>query len=96
MKKLCIGLISMLSILAGTSAVAVADCSNEKVVVRITENNTLVVAAPTLSEARLYTAKGELINRATGKVARFELERGEFILTADTDCQTVTRKIVLK
>lgn len=96
MKKLCIGLISMFSILAGTTAVAVAGCQDEQLVVRFSENNTILVTSPTMTEARLYTNEGRLLERGTGKIVRFELERGEYILFADTECKTISKKVVLK
>lgn len=97
MKKFAIGIISMLSILAGTSTVATAqnDAEAAKVSVRFYEN-TLVVSSPALTESRLYTYKGRLLETEKGKYARFELEQGAYLLCADVDGQTISRKVVLR
>ena len=96
MKKLGISLISMLSILAGTTTVAVAKNANQQLKVRFTENNTLLVSAPTMSQARLYTQNGRFLEKEDGKTASFELERGTYILFADLENETVARTVILK
>lgn len=96
MKKLGIGLISMLSILAGTTSVAIAKGNQQKLNVRFTENNTLLVAAPNMLQARLYNQNGLLLNSEEGNVVRFELEQGTYLLFADLEDETVARKVILK
>lgn len=96
MKKLVISLIAMFSILAGTATVAVAKSNLEKLNVRFTENNVLLVTAPTLSEARLYSEDGLLLEREQGKFVAFELNRGTYLLFADVESGTEVRKVVLK
>ncbi len=96
MKKLGISLIMMFSILAGTSTVAIAKSNQQKLNVRFTENNTLLVSAPTLTQSRLYNKDGLLLITENGKYVSFELVPGTYLLFADVDNETVVRKIVLK
>ena len=97
MKKLFIGIISMFSILAGTSTVVTAknDKNLSALSVRLIEN-TLVVSASQLTEARLYTYRGQLLSKETGNYLTFDLEQGTYVLFADVNGETLARKVILK
>ncbi|MBR4547485.1 MAG: hypothetical protein IKO66_05525 [Paludibacteraceae bacterium] len=98
MKKVVLSLFTVLSILAGSQNVAIARThnTNESFKVRFREN-TLVVTSPEMTEARLYTSNGKLLNKEQGKIAQFEIEnRGNYMLYAKVQGKTVVRKVVMK
>ena len=97
MKKVIISLFTILSIVAGSESIAVAANPNiDSVKVRFREN-TLVVTAPKMTEARLYTKNGKLVNKEQGKLAQFEIENpGKYTLYAKVEGKTVVRKVVMK
>ena len=97
MKKVFFSLFTILSILAGSQNVAMAQPPhNDSVKVRFREN-TLVVTAPNMTEARLYTRNGKLLNKEQGKIAQFEIEnRGNYTLYAKVEGKTVVRKVIMK
>lgn len=98
MKKVIFSLFTILSIIAGTENIAVAGNHQniDSVKVRFREN-TLVVTAPKMTEARLYTQNGKLVNKEQGKIAQFEIEnRGKYTLYAKVEGKTVVRKVVMK
>ena len=97
MKKVFFSLFTILSILAGSQNVAIAQPhNNDSVKVRFREN-TLVVSAPNMTEARLYTRNGKLLNKEQGKIAQFEIEnRGNYTLYAKVEGKTVVRKVIMK
>ncbi|MBO4621289.1 MAG: hypothetical protein J5635_01305 [Paludibacteraceae bacterium] len=50
-----------------------------------------------MTEARLYTKNGKLVNKEKGKIAQFEIEnRGNYTLYAKVQGKTVVRKVVMK
>ena len=97
MKKVFFSLFTLLSILAGSQNVAMAQPNNsDSVKVRFREN-TLVVTSPNMTEARLYTRNGKLLNKEQGKIAQFEIEnRGNYTLYAKVEGKTVVRKVIMK
>ena len=98
MKKVLLSLFTILSILAGSRTVAMAapQKTNDSIKVRFREN-TLVVTSPDMTEARLYTKNGKLVNKEKGKIAQFEIEnRGNYTLYAKVQGKTVVRKVVMK
>ena len=97
MKKVLLSLFTILSILAGTENIAVAGTHhNNDVKVRFREN-TLVVTSPNMTEARLYSQNGKLLNKEQGQIAQFEIEnRGKYTLYAKVEGKTVVRRVILK
>ncbi len=98
MKKVFLSLFTILSVLSASQSVAVAATrqNNDSVKVRFREN-TVVVSAPKMTEARLYTRNGKLLNKEQGKIAQFELQnRGSYTLYAKVEGKTVVRKVILK
>ncbi|MBP5290552.1 MAG: hypothetical protein J6Y76_03965 [Paludibacteraceae bacterium] len=98
MKKVFLSLFTILSILAGSETTAFAGNTQTKDSVRVRfRENTLVVTSPNMTEARLYTQNGKLVNKEKGKIAQFEIEnRGKYTLYAKVDGKTVTRRVVMK
>ena len=98
MKKVFFSLFMILSILAGSenNAIAGTHHNNDSFKVRFREN-TLVVTSPNMTEARLYTQNGKLVNKEKGKIAQFEIEnRGNYVLYAKVEGKTIVRKVVMK
>ncbi len=98
MKKVFLSLFTILSILSGSQSVAFAgnNNTNDSIKVRFREN-TLVVTSPQMTEARLYTKNGKLVNKEQGKTAQFEIEnKGHYTLYAKVEGKTVVRKVVMK
>lgn len=97
MKRIIFSLFTILSILAGSSNIAVAGNQQniDSVNVRFREN-TLVVTSPKMTEARLYSQNGKLLNKEQGKIAQFEIEnRGKYTLYAKVKGNTVVRKVII-
>ncbi|MBR3648313.1 MAG: hypothetical protein IKN59_08000 [Paludibacteraceae bacterium] len=96
MKKVFLSLFTFLTILSGSEIIAFANQHNDTFKVRFREN-TLVVTSPNMTEARLYTQNGKLLNKEVGKIAQFEIEnRGSYMLYAKVDGKTVVRKVIMK
>lgn len=97
MKKVFLSLFTILSIFAGSETIAVAGTNHTNdFKVRFREN-TLVVTSPSMTEARLYTQNGKLVNKEVGKIAQFEIEtRGNYVLYAKVEGKTVVRKVIMK
>ena len=69
--------------------------TNDNFTVRFREN-TLVVTATQMEEARIYSMQGKLLKKERGNFAEFELERGTYRLYAKVNGETVTRRIELR
>ena len=69
--------------------------SNDDFTVRFREN-TLVVRATQMEEARLYSMQGKLLQKERGNLVEFELERGTYRLYAKVNGETVMRRIELR
>ena len=107
MKKVFLSLFMILGILEGSENLAMAETLRESQEVRTHQKvdsikvrfreNTLVVTSPDMTEARLYTQNGKLLNKEQGKIAQFEIEnRGKYTLYAKVQGKTVMRKVVMK
>ena len=98
MKKVILSLFTILSILSGSENIAVAGTNNTNDTFKVRfRENTLVVTSPQMTEARLYTQNGKLLNKETGKIAQFEIENpGKYTLYAKVEGKTVVRKVVMK
>ena len=86
--------VSLVAILAGFTSADAAK-RNDIFTVRFREN-TLVVSSEQMEEARIYTMQGRLLQKERGKLAQFELERGEYRLFAKVNGETLTRRIELR
>lgn len=97
MKKFIFSVFTLWSILAGAQHIAIAaTADNDNFKVRFREN-TLIVTSPAMTEARLYSENGKLMQKEQGQIAKFELDHaGNYKLYAKVDGQTVSRKVVMK
>lgn len=94
MKKVLFSLFAAAAICAGATF-ADAASNNDKFTVRFREN-TLVVSSTKMTEARLYTQNGRLLDEKKGRFAEFELQQGNYVLCARVNGETMARKVVLK
>lgn len=94
MKKVLFSLFAAAAICAGATF-ADAASKNDKFTVRFREN-TLVVTSTQMTEARLYTHNGRLLDEKKGRFAEFELQQGNYVLCACVNGETIARKVVLK
>ena len=69
--------------------------TNDNFTVRFREN-TLVVTATQMEEAKIYSMQGKLLREKQGTVAEFELERGKYRLEAVVGGQTIQRRVELR
>lgn len=95
MKKVFFSLFAAWSLMIGSTTIAEAAKNNDEFKVRFREN-TLVVTSTGLQEARIYNMNGKLLQKETGKICEFELERGTYRLYAKVNDETVSRKVILK
>ncbi|MBR4263944.1 MAG: hypothetical protein IKQ48_05145 [Paludibacteraceae bacterium] len=95
MKKVCISLLTILSLVAGVTLANAAKNTNDNFTVRFREN-TLVVASTGMEEARIYSMQGKLLQKEQGKFVEFPLERGTYRLYAKVNGNTLTRRIELR
>ena len=69
--------------------------NNENLTVRFREN-TLVVTAAQMEEARIYSLDGKLLQKECGNYVEFELEPGTYRLFAKVGDQMERRRIELR
>ncbi|MBQ7631388.1 MAG: hypothetical protein IJS82_01315 [Paludibacteraceae bacterium] len=94
MKKVLVSLVTMVTLLTGVT-LAEAAKNNDNFTVRF-RDNTLVVTATQMEEARIYTMQGRLLQQEQGNFAEFELQPGTYRLYATVKGDTVTRRIELR
>ena len=95
MKKIFFSLFAAWSLLIGSATLAQAGSNTDELKVRFREN-TLVVTSPKLTNARIYSENGKLLQNGAGNWCEFELEQGTYKLYAKVDGKTVSRKVILK
>ena len=88
-------LLTICCLMAGVTFADAAKTITDNFTVRFREN-TLVVTAAQMEEARIYSLQGKLLQKGQGHFAEFELERGSYRLYAKVDGQTLTRRIELR
>ena len=94
MKKVLVSLVTVVTLLTGVTFAEAAK-SNDNFTVRFREN-TLVVAATEMEEARIYSMQGKLLQKEQGNFAEFPLEKGTYRLYAKVKGETLTRRIELR
>ena len=94
MKRFLVTMTTLVVLLTGV-IVANAAKSNDNFTVRFREN-TLVVTAAQMEEARIYSLNGKLLRKERGNYAEFELERGTYRLYAKVGNKTESRRIELR
>lgn len=94
MKKVFFSLFTFAALTASV-AVANAESKTKEFTVRFREN-TMVVMATNMSEARLYNMEGKLLQKQVGNYALFEMEKGTYRLYAKVGDQMVARRIEMR
>lgn len=95
MKNFILSVFTLLSVLSGAHHIAVAANNNDNLKVRFREN-TLVVSAPTMTEARLYTEDGKILVREEGSLVEFELTQGKYLLFVTIDGKHIGQRVELR
>ena len=93
-KRFLVTMTTLVVLLTGV-IVANAAKSNDNFTVRFREN-TLVVAAAQMEEARIYSMNGKLLLKESGNYAEFELEPGTYRLFAKVGNTMERRRIELR
>ena len=88
---------TMTTVVVLLTGVIVAEAAKrtDNFTVRFREN-TLVVTATQMEEARIYSLNGKLLCKERGNYAEFELEPGTYRLYAKVGDQTERRRIELR
>lgn len=95
MKRFLMTLTTAVVLLTGVN-IADAAKSNDNFTIRFREN-TLVVIADGMEEARLYTLNGKMIQKERGTRVEFELEQpGSYRLYAKVNGEMIRRRIELR
>ena len=94
MKKILVTLTTVVVLLTGVIVAEAAKCT-DNFTVRFREN-TLVVTAAQMEEARLYSLDGKLLQKECGNYVEFELEPGTYRLFAKVGDQMERRRIELR
>ena len=94
MKKVFFSLFTFAALTASV-AFANAESKTKEFTVRFREN-TMVVTATNMSEARLYNMNGKLLQKHVGKFAEFEMEKGIYRLYAKVGEETVARRVEMR
>lgn len=94
MKRFLVTMTTLVVLLTGV-IVANAAKSNDNFTVRFREN-TLVVTATQMEEARIYSLNGQLLRKERGNYAEFELEPGTYRLYAKVGNAMERRRIELR
>lgn len=94
MKKVFFSLFTFV-VLTATVALANVKSDQNELSVRIIEN-TLVVASPEMTEARLFDMNARLLEAQTGRFARFDIEKGTYRLLVKVGDRTFLRRIELR
>ena len=90
-------LMTMTTVVVLLTGVIVAEAakSTDNFTVRFREN-TLVVTAAQMEEARIYSLDGKLLQKESGNYVEFELEPGTYRLFAKVGNQMERRRIELR
>ena len=90
-------LMTMTTVVVLLTGVIVAEAakSTDNFTVRFREN-TLVVTAAQMEEARIYSLDGKLLQKESGNYVEFELEPGSYRLFAKVGDQMERRRIELR
>ena len=94
MRKILIAMTTAVVLLTGVIVADAAKCT-DNFTVRFREN-TLVVSAAQMEEARIYSMEGKLLLKERGNFVEFELEPGTYRLYAKVGGQTEKRRIELR
>ena len=94
MKRFLMTMTTVVVLLTGVIVADAAKCS-DNFTVRFREN-TLVVCATQLEEARIYSMDGKLLRKERGQYVEFELEPGTYRLFAKVGDSTERRRIELR
>ena len=94
MKKILVTLTTVVVLLTGVIVAEAAKCT-DNFTVRFREN-TLVVCATQLEEARIYSMDGKLLQKERGQYVEFELEPGTYRLFAKVGDTMERRRIELR
>ena len=97
MKKYLVKVSYLLTFVCLMAGFTFADAakSNDNFTVRFREN-TLVVTAAQMEEARIYSMNGKLLRKERGNYAEFELEPGTYRLYAKVGNTMERRRIELR
>jgi len=94
MKRFLMTMTTVVVLLTGVIVADAAKCS-DNFTVRFREN-TLVVCATQLEEARIYSMDGKLLQKERGQYVEFELEPGTYRLFAKVGDTMERRRIELR
>ena len=94
MKKILVTLTTVVVLLTGVIVAEAAKCT-DNFTVRFREN-TLVVCATQMEEARIYSLDGKLLQKERGQYVEFELEPGTYRLFAKVGDTMERRRIELR
>ncbi|MBR6829123.1 MAG: hypothetical protein IKM83_00720 [Paludibacteraceae bacterium] len=94
MKRFLMTMTTVVVLLTGVIVADAAKCS-DNFTVRFREN-TLVVCATQLEEARIYSMDGKLLRKERGQYVEFELEPGTYRLFAKVGDTMERRRIELR
>ena len=94
MKKILVTLTTLVVLLTGVIVAEAAKCT-DNFTVRFREN-TLVVCATQMEEARIYSLDGKLLQKERGQYVEFELEPGTYRLFAKVGDTMERRRIELR
>ena len=94
MRRFLMSLTTAVVLLTGVIVAEAAKCTDE-FTLRFREN-TLVVTAAKMEEARIYTMDGKLLLAEKGNYAEFELVPGTYRLYAKVGDEMIRRRIELR
>ena len=94
MKRFLMTMTTVVVLLTGVIVADAAKCS-DNFTVRFREN-TLVVCATQMEEARIYSLDGKLLQKERGQYVEFELEPGTYRLFAKVGDTMERRRIELR
>ena len=94
MKRFLMTMTTVVVLLTGVIVADAAKCS-DNFTVRFREN-TLVVCATQLEEARIYSMDGKLLRKERGQYVEFELEPGTYRLFAKVGDTMERRRMELR
>lgn len=94
MKRFLMTMTTVVVLLTGVIVADAAKCS-DNFTVRFREN-TLVVCATQMEEARIYSMDGKLLQKERGQYVEFELEPGTYRLFAKVGDTMERRRIELR
>ena len=94
MKRFLMTMTTVVVLLTGVIVADAAKCS-DNFTVRFREN-TLVVCATQIEEARIYSMDGKLLQKERGQYVEFELEPGTYRLFAKVGDTMERRRIELR